>query len=202
MASHAPARPDRDRAFPLPVVVLCGALLAVYGFELAVAWRGGAPELEAWLHAFGLVPREVVSGRWYTLVSSIFLHAGLVHVLSNVAFLAYFGRALASRLGGTRLLLLFFASGVAAAGLHVAADPGAFVTTLGASGALAGWVGAFVRLRAWRRDRPDLLAFGLVGLWWLATLSGPGVAAWAHLGGFLAGFLSAPQLASVTPRTR
>jgi membrane associated rhomboid family serine protease len=189
------------------VAALCGVLLGVYAFELGLSLRRGPAELESFLHAWGLVPREFLSGRWFTPVTALFLHAGPVHVGANVAFLAFFGRDLEALLGGRLLLVLFFGSAGVAALLHVATAPASFVTTLGASGAVAGLLGAWWRLRG-RRGGPvgGLAGLALLVLWLLAQLAaaataGGGVAGWAHLGGFAAGWLAAPQLVAVKPRT-
>lgn len=195
---------------PLAVAGLCGVLLGAYAVELAIAWRDGPAELETFLHAWGLVPREFLAGRVLTPLTAMFLHAGVVHLASNVAFLAFFGRDLEPLLGARGVLLLFFACGLGAAAVHVATAPDSFVTTLGASGAVSGMLGAWWRMRGRRETaegpRGGLGGFALLVLWLLAQLasgvsSGGGVAAWAHLAGFAIGFGLAPRVFAVTTRT-
>lgn len=207
-----PRERGAEAAHPAPVaaIVLCGVLVGVYSFELALAWREGPAELESLLHAFGLVPRELLRGRVLTPFTALFLHAGPLHLLANVAFLAGFGRVVEPALGARRFLVLFALSAVAAAALHVASAPRSFVPTVGASGAVSGVLGAWWRLR----ERPGMppprlpraLALALLALWLAAQLraalaSGAREAGWAHLGGFAAGLLLAPRLAPVRART-
>lgn len=199
-------------AAPVAVAALGAALLAGYGIELSIALRDGSAELESFLHAFGLVPRELVAGRLLPLLSSIFLHAGPVHLLANLAFLLAFGSALESRIGARRFVALFFGCGLAAALVHVALAPSSFVSTVGASGAVSGVLGAW-----WRRcagdpkaprasgDRQASRPLGraparvLLALWLGAQVAtglagGPAGSGWAHLGGFAAGLAAAPGL--------
>jgi membrane associated rhomboid family serine protease len=188
---------------PVAAVALCAVLLAVYAGELALSWREGPAELDALLYRFGLVPREVLRGRLFTPATALFLHAGPLHLLANLAFLAGLGQAVEPVLGAPRFLALFGLAGGAAAAVHVAAAPGSFVPALGASGAVSGVLGAWWRLR----DRPGAApprlgrpaALALLGLWLAAQLqaglsSGAAPAGWAHLGGFAAGLLLAPRL--------
>jgi len=205
--------------FPWALVLLAAALLVGYGVELAIALGDGAAELESFLHAYGLVPREVLGGRVGTLATAMFLHADPFHLLSNVAFLVAFGLELEPRIGARRFALLFLGCGVAAGVLHVATSPHAFVPTVGASGAVSGVLGAW-----WRLPRPPaaasppgaadapprvlgrLLGPVLLGLWLAAQVAAglagsAGEAGWAHLGGFAAGVAAAPRLAGVRART-
>jgi membrane associated rhomboid family serine protease len=199
--------PDRaSRSTPVALVLLGGALLGGYGLELWVASQGGAAELESFLHAFGLVPRELRGGRVVTLVTAIFLHAGVFHLLVNGAFLVAFGREVEPRLGAARFAALFLGCGVAAGLLHVAMAPASFVPTVGASGAVSGVLGAWWRVVFSGTAHPPGLgripALALLVGWLGAQLAaalldaGGGQAGWAHVGGFAAGFLAAPLLAS------
>jgi len=201
---------EATRPLPVAVIVLCGVLVGVYSFELALSWREGPAELESLLHGFGLVPREVLRGRVLTPVTALFLHADPLHLLANVAFLAGFGRVVEPALGARRFLALFALAGVAAAALHVASAPRSFVPTVGASGAVSGVLGAWWRLRDRPGAPPPRLArapaLTLLALWLAAQLqaalsSGATAAGWAHLGGFAAGLLLAPRLLPVSPRT-
>ena len=135
----------------------------------------------------------------------MFLHAGWLHLAGNLFYLWVFAPPLEQRLGPRRFLVFYVASGLVAAAIHVASDPGGFVPTLGASGAVAGLLGAYAadprpgRLRlVWPPVHGPGVA--LLGLWVaFQLLNGfasygegtPGVASWAHLGGFLAGLAGA-----------
>lgn len=149
-------------------------------------------------------------------LSSLFLHGGILHIASNLWTLSVFGPALEDRLGRARFLLVYLASGIAAGLAHFASAPASAVPALGASGAIAGIIAGYVRRfpYAWINIlqpvglmpvflfMPALLfaalwflsqVFGAAGS--LATPGGGGVAWFAHIGGFLAGWLLVPRLA-------
>lgn len=163
--------------------------------------------LERSVFLYGLVPAELTSRATFPEASlhvftSMFLHGGFAHVLFNLLFLRVFGPALENRVGKVAFLALYVGTGVAAALTQVALAPSTDIPMVGASGAIAGALGAyfvlfpaarilalvpifiFIRL-AW------LPAWLFLGLWFLLqVLSAPtgGAIAWgAHIGGFLAG---------------
>ncbi len=158
-------------------------------------------------HDWALVPQRVMQGQGYpTLVSHMFLHGGWMHLIGNMLFLWIFGDNLEDEMGRFGFLLFYLATGLAAAGLQIAADPGSGVPMVGASGAVAGVMGGYLLL--YPRARVDVLLFFVVffrvfalrawivlalwfGLQLFAGFSTPGaeadVAYWAHIGGFLAG---------------
>ncbi len=174
------------------------------------------------LMELGLVPEEWHRG--YTFFTSMFLHSGWLHVISNMYFLWIFGRAVEDRLGRARYAAFYLAAGVAAALMHIATIPGFFsdLSCIGASGAISGVLGALMVLSPALRVkcfylwilflRPlmgtvTLPAALFLGSWFLIqllfglVLSGAamgvvGVAYWAHIGGFAFGALAAggPEL--------
>jgi membrane associated rhomboid family serine protease len=146
-----------------------------------------------------------------TLVTSMFLHGGWLHLLGNMLYLWLFGKGVESALGGTRYLAFYLICGIAAALAQGLTDPAAEVPMIGASGAIAGTLGAYLVLH----PRGNVVVFVwifvfvrlisvpavlLLGLWFLGQLlsalatdpSEPGVAVWAHVGGFLVGLLLVP----------
>ncbi len=146
----------------------------------------------------------------YTLVTSMFLHGGWVHLLSNMLYLWIFGNNIEDRLGRVRFLLFYLICGFAASAAQVAIDPSSAVPMIGASGAISGVLGAYVVLFPNARVLTlvfyfflvrlvELRAVWLLGFWFLMQLvSGlgslgmvrmGGVAFFAHIGGFVAGFL-------------
>ena len=153
-----------------------------------------------------LSPRLAVIPPWATIFTSMFLHGGLLHLGGNMLFLWIFGNNVEDLLGRGRYLLLYLASGVAAALVQALSAPHSHVPMLGASGAIAGVLGAYMMTypRAnvhcfvwiviffWIVTVP---AWILLGLWFaMQLLSGlaagpgsPGVAFWAHVGGFATG---------------
>lgn len=146
---------------------------------------------------------------WLTLVTCMFLHGGWMHFLGNMWFLHVFGDNVEDRLGHLGFLLMYLGTGVAASLAHWAAGPGSPVPTIGASGAIAGVMGAY----AWLYPKAKVLAvlplfvfiqtfvlpaFVFLGIWFaIQTVSGlmssaeTGVAWWAHIGGFVAGAIVA-----------
>jgi membrane associated rhomboid family serine protease len=159
-------------------------------------------------HAHGIAPEFAL----VPIVTSMFLHAGWLHVIFNMWFLWVFGRNLEDALGHFPYLVFYLTCGVAAAFAQTASDPGSMIPTVGASGAIAGVMGGYFVL--YPRARVLMLvpfffvfflwlpAWVVLGYWFvLQFLSGVGtslvatdaqsggVAFWAHVGGFLAGVL-------------
>ena len=139
-----------------------------------------------------------------TLLTSMFLHGSLFHLLGNMLYLWIFGNNIEDKLGPLRYLLFYLVGGVAAALTHVLALPGSRTPMIGASGAIAGVLGAYWLLFPRARvmtfvfliffiDIVPVPAGIVLGLWLLVQILnvglGGGVAWFAHIGGFLAGVL-------------
>ena len=189
------------------MALFTGLLLLGFAAEV-LAQATGMPEagLDELVERHGLVPREwlrAVSGagsaslaRLFSPLTAIFLHAGPVHLAVNLVVLWVVGPPVERRVGGLRVTGLLLGTGLLAAAVQVAADPHAFVPLLGASGVVAGLVGAALGLRC--LPAGGRLAAGLVVVLELAALaSGPGThpGSPAHLGGLLAGALAGLLLA-------
>jgi len=189
------------------------------------------PSLETFLYRFGVVPAYWTSGpsgdlsQWPRLAASLFtsqfLHGSVLHLGSNLLYLWIFGDNVEDRLGHGRFLLLYLASGAAAAAAQLAANPAASVPMIGASGAIAGVLGAYFLMFPFARittlvpmwitwEFIELPAFLFLGFWFvLQWLQGMmtigqvadvgGVAWWAHVGGFVCGLMLALGL---SPRRR
>ena len=166
-----------------------------YGMVPAVLF--GYAELPASLRA---VPPPV------TLITSMFLHGGVLHLLGNMLYLWIFGKGVETALGPLRYLVFYLICGAAAALTQALTDPTAEVPMIGASGAIAGMLGAYLVLHpranvvvlVWILIFVRLIsvpAVILLGIWFgLQLLSAvsmdlgePGVAFWAHVGGFVVG---------------
>ncbi|HTQ34234.1 MAG TPA: rhomboid family intramembrane serine protease [Stellaceae bacterium] len=144
---------------------------------------------------------------WVTIFTSMFLHAGWLHIGGNMLFLWIFGNNIEDVLGHFRYLLLYLLSGVAAAMGQALTDPASTVPMLGASGAIAGVLGAYLLLYPNANVHVLVLiiillrmitvpAWIMLGLWFGAQVvsgllsgSGAGVAFWAHVGGFVTGIV-------------
>lgn len=161
-----------------------------------------------------LPPRLAVLPPWMTIFTSMFLHGGWLHLGGNMLFLWIFGNNIEDVLGHLRYLLLYLLSGVAAAMGQAFSDPASTLPMLGASGAIAGVLGAYLLLYPYANVHVLVLviiflrivavpAWIMLGLWFLAQLvsglfsNGAGVAFWAHIGGFVTGIA---LLALLRPR--
>lgn len=138
---------------------------------------------------------------WLTLLTCIFLHGGLAHILGNLWFLFIFGDNVEDRLGHFGYLLFYLACGIAASVTQLAVASDSPVPTIGASGAIAGVMGAYFYLYPHSKVQ-TLVPVGVImmlvvpaplflGVWFLMQFlqSSPGVAWWAHIGGFVAGLV-------------
>jgi len=165
--------------------------------------------LARFFQTWGLVPGAVVQGHAVeTVVTSMFLHGGWMHLAGNMLFLWIFGDNLEDEMGHGAYALFYLCAGVAAAGLQIAAEPFSPVPMVGASGAIAGVMGGYLLM--FPRAKVDVLFIFLVffrifaipawivlGVWIGAQMfngavtptSGGGVAYLAHIGGFLGGIV-------------
>lgn len=196
-----------SRRVPVVNYAIIALNVAVFLHEVALG-----PALEPFLMTWGLVPRHFVPS---TLVTSMFLHGGLLHLGGNMLYLYIFGDNVEDRLGRGRYLLFYVLCGVAAAATQAYSNPHAGVPMIGASGAIAGVSGAyflfFPRARVVTLVPVFLflqvveipaVVFLLIWFVWqvvsgVATLgerTGAGVAFWAHVGGFIAGMVLGPVL--------
>ncbi|MCC6519620.1 MAG: rhomboid family intramembrane serine protease [Tabrizicola sp.] len=159
--------------------------------------------------AWGLVPARLMSGEGLeTVVTSMFLHAGWMHLGGNMLFLWIFGDNLEEEMGHLGFLIFYLVCGAAAGLAQALPDPGALTPMVGASGAIAGVMGGYLLL--FPKARVDVLfifiiffrifaipAWIVLGIWLaLQIFSGVatptdagGVAYWAHVGGFVAGLV-------------
>ena len=167
--------------------------------------------INIFFYHWGLVPQFVMEGaQWHTIFTSMFLHAGWMHIIGNMLFLWVFGDNLEDQMGHLTFAAFYVVCGFAAAGLQIYADPTSQVPMVGASGAIAGVLGGYLLL--YPRARVDVLLFFVIfirvipipawivlGLWFGTQVvsgfamptEGGGVAYWAHAGGFVAGVVLA-----------
>ena len=169
---------------------------------------------------------------WLTPVTCIFLHGGWLHLIGNMWILFIFGDNVEDRLGHGKYLFFYVASGALASLAHLAIGPGSTVPTIGASGAIAGVMGAYMVLYPQAKVQtivPVIFIWGIwvlpapvfLGIWFvmqffsgamsITSMESAGVAWWAHIGGFVVGFVVAlglrgtrymrPAVETVRPRT-
>ncbi len=194
----------RPRHFPAVTTIIIVVNALVFVLELT----GG----EAFVMRWSVVPAAIVSGHnWIMILTAMFLHAGWMHIIGNMVFLWAFGPEIEDAMGGLRYLAFYLLSGLAASLAQIAVMPHSTIPNLGASGAIAGVMGAF--LVTYPRDKiRALLLFGwwmrvtfipaalLIGVWFImqlfdqvgavATVETGGVAYAAHIGGFIFGVVT------------
>ncbi len=189
-----------------------GELVEQLGMVPARVWEPGREHVVRGLGRAHLLAPALVPD-WLTLLTCTFLHGGWLHFLGNMWFLWIFGDNVEERFGRLPFLVFYLASGVAASVAHLLSAGASTVPTIGASGAIAGVMGAYMLL--YPKSRVQMLVvWGLfvdfvvlpapffLGYWFLlqllqgslASTAGAGVAWWAHIGGFVVGFAVAALL--------
>lgn len=214
---------------------LIGLNVLVFLYELTLS----QPQLERFFQTWALVPRELTASfggtaaiaanpEWITLFSSQFLHGGFLHIAGNMLYLWIFGNNVEDRLGHTKFLIFYLVCGALAALAQWYFAAGSAIPSLGASGAIAGVMGAYI-IRFPKARVLTLVPLGIIlipfripavfflGIWFLmqafngiASLGAPanlgmetgGIAYWAHAGGFVFGMILGPILGLFSPRPR
>jgi membrane associated rhomboid family serine protease len=204
--------PIRDQIPTRRVPVITYALIAANVLVFLMEWLAGAGQEEL-VYQFALIPEQVTAGLDLGDVSdvftSMFMHAGLAHLLGNMLYLWIFGDNVEDSMGGLKYLAFYLIGGVVASVTHIVTNPESAIPTVGASGAIAAVLGAYLVLYPQSRVltiiplgffiRMTMVpAVVVLGLWFvLQIFSGflsvgasedvGGVAFWAHVGGFVAG---------------
>ncbi len=198
-----------------PVLTLILIFLNIVVFVLSLTHPAGLQQI---LYRYGAIPRSILTFKTHqplpaplTVFTSMFLHGGLFHIAGNMLYLWIFGNNIEDRLGRIRFILFYLSSGVVAAYAHALSSPSSTIPMVGASGAIAGILGAYLLLYPTAKVH-TLIFFGffvqivripavaVIGLWGLIqVLNGimskglmvqSGVAWFAHIGGFIFGLLS------------
>jgi membrane associated rhomboid family serine protease len=200
---------------PVVTWVLIAVNCAVFLFQVSL----GPGELEEFLMRFALIPAMYFTPYFASNLSladylpfftNMFLHGGWLHLIVNMWTLWLFGGTVEDRLGSGRYLAFYLGCGVLASVTHAVFNVTSTVPALGASGAIAGIMGCYLRLFPWARLIVlvpilfipfffEMPAYIFVGLWFLLQVwqgaadllsanGGGGVAWWAHIGGFIAGY--------------
>lgn len=204
---------DRNptRSFPLITLLLIILNIGVYIYEVSL------PEsrLKELVFIYGAVPDEIVSmvdspprtpfPLPFTLITCMFLHGGILHILGNMLYLWIFGNNVEDALGKTRFITFYILSGISAGLTHILTNPSSDLPMVGASGAISGILGGYFILYPfamvdtlipffffWRIV--PIPAFFFILIWFLIQVAGAsrmgGNIAWfAHIGGFISGIL-------------
>jgi membrane associated rhomboid family serine protease len=192
------------RNMPVMTIILIGVNILCFLYEMALPTY----LRDRLIEHYGLIPDRLAAR---TFITSMFLHGGWLHLIGNMWFLWVFGSHIEDAMGGGKFLVFYLLSGIASATVQFAILIGSPVPTIGASGAIAGVMGAFLIL--YPRVRVVTLVFIIIfittveipaafmllywfflqivsGVGYLSSVSqGQGIAWFAHVGGFLAGIL-------------
>ena len=221
--------PGARRLFPWVMLTILAANVVVFVYELSLSDNA----LTGLFYSAGVVPVEFTQHRlvgppppegvtWLTLITSMFLHGGFLHIGSNMLYLFIFGDNVEDRFGHLGFVAFYFICGIVAGATHILANAGSDVPSVGASGAIAGVLAAYLVIFPKAKVRTLLFigpfftftrisAFILIGFWFLTqlvssigSLGAPteqtnGVAVWAHVGGFLCGLLLTPLFRKLVP---
>ncbi|HXT29676.1 MAG TPA: rhomboid family intramembrane serine protease [Vicinamibacterales bacterium] len=194
--------PSRTPPVVTVAIIVVNALIFLYQLTLP------EPALQLFVGAYAVVPAHFHPA---TLITSQFLHGGVLHVGGNMLYLWIFGDNVEDRLGHARFLFFYLFAGIAAALLQIFFNPFSTVPMIGASGAIAGVMGAYFVLYPQSRvltvvflliifDVVEIPAIFFLGIWFVMQLlngvgsigvsMGGGTAFWAHVGGFVVGVLA------------
>lgn len=215
-----PLNDESRRPYHFPVATIGIIVLNVIVFILELLYG------DTFITQFSLVPADIVQGHnLYTLVTSMFLHAGFLHIAGNMLYLWVFGPNLEDVMGALPFTIFYLICGLVANAAQIAIDPTSTVLSLGASGAIAGVLGGFI-IEFPNDQIKSLAPFGrllistripailLLGFWFLlqffngvGEISGQSVgssdvAFFAHIGGFIAGIILVKFFVALGPRDR
>ena len=207
------ARPGRGFAIVTVTLIVVNVLVFVYEVLLGAG-------LETFIQTYGAVPKEILTGQdvpppgptpvYLQLLTSMFVHGGWLHLIGNMAYLRVFGDDIEDALQPVLFVLFYLGTGLIASMTHILlSGPADTIPSVGASGAIAGVLGAYLVLYPRRRVHvlvpgyffatAQVSALVLLGFWFLLqflngitaltaeTAQTGGVAVWAHIGGFVAG---------------
>jgi membrane associated rhomboid family serine protease len=197
---------------PLLVITIIAVCIIIWFWQSGLSYQDN----NAVIINFGLTPKVFLSGpllSFFTLFTSMFMHGGFMHLAGNMLYLWIFGDNIEGALGHFRFVIFYFLCGTAAAFTQILSAPDSTIPMIGASGAVSGVLGAYLifypraRIRTFvflgifitflRLPAVLLLGFWILGQVISAVVSNPGspgVAWFAHLGGFFMGMLLAPLL--------
>ena len=223
-----PIGDDNDQGGAVPIVTWALIALNVLAFLLEIS-RPSEAALQTFIESWGVVPREYAAGRdlapliaapyWVTLLTSMFLHGGWMHLGGNMLYLWIFGDNIERVMGPVKFLIFYLVCGLAASAAHIFFNLQTGAPAVGASGAISGVLGGYLLMFPKNRVRvlsrggivhvPAIVVLGLwivlqliSGVGTIATTSetgGGGVAYMAHIGGFAAGMVLVKLFAGRRP---
>ncbi len=207
-----------SRLTPIVTYALIAACVLVFLWQLTLGPQGGRVAV----YALGVIPAVLLGdadlppdiamvGPWATVITSMFLHGGILHLLGNMLYLWIFGDNVEDSMGHVRFIVFYVLCGIAAVFAQALPDPSSQVPMIGASGAISGVLGAYLLLYPHARilvliplgfimHSTRLPAMWVLLLWFglqflssaMQQAGGGGVAFRAHIGGFIAGVVLIP----------
>lgn len=217
------AEPDRRQRFAYVTILLALINIGVFAYMLYLGVTYGEVRLAGFLEAYAATPADVTDGTPFEpgLLTSMFLHGSLLHLLGNMIYFLPFGDNVEDRLGHVRYLLFYLACGLIATLVFVLFNADSATPLVGASGAISGVLAGYLVLHPRGRVKGLLIiivfftvvqlpALVFIGYWFILQLfsisasvgpqvEGGGVAYLAHVAGFVAGLVLAPILRASAP---
>ena len=219
--------PIRDNqpsnCIPVVTYILMGINLLIFVLQIQIGFNN-----EVFFYSYGLVPAKYTvpemarhfspGNQFFSIFSYMFLHGGFLHFIGNMWFLYIFGDNVEDHFGALRFLGFYLICGIISGLFHFILNPVSMVPTIGASGAIAGVMGAYFLLYPKSRILTiipiiifpwfvEIPAFIFLGIWFFiqfinaaGSSAGSGIAWWAHIGGFVAG-LAMVRLNKKLPQT-
>jgi membrane associated rhomboid family serine protease len=199
----------RGAKFPFINILLIVINVLVFLYEVSL----GQGSLQDFINTWAAIPTQILAGQHLeTIFSAMFMHAGWLHLIGNMVFLWVFGDNIEDILGHFGYLVFYLVGGIAAAAAHIFFNPTSSVPSLGASGAIAAVLGAYIVMFPHAKVRTLIFlgfagwvtrisAIIFLGIWFVTqlftgvaglgvdTAQTSGVAVWAHIGGFVFGLL-------------
>ena len=203
------------KTFPFVTIILIAINAVVFLYQLSL----GDVKGKAFVFTYGAIPYELMNSinlpltpyipNTVTVFTSMFLHGGFFHLAGNMLYLWIFGNNIEDSMGHIKFIVFYLICGIAAVFAHTIVNPGSKLPMIGASGAIAGVLGAYILLFPRARVLTlvpivffiriiEIPALIIIGFWIViqflsgamsASVAGGGIAYFAHIGGFLSGFV-------------
>jgi membrane associated rhomboid family serine protease len=209
------------RSFPHVTALIVAINVVVFAIEASILATHGTAGLNDFIMRYAAIPANITHGSPFEigLITALFIHGGLLHIVGNMLYLLPFGDNVEDRLGHLRYLLFYLICGLVATIVFTLFNPSSNTPLIGASGAIAGVLAGYLRLYPHGRVKGFLFiiillipitlpAVFFIGYWFILQLfgsvaslgadaitSGQSVAFLAHIGGFAAGWILAPRMA-------
>ncbi len=199
---------DHNPSSQRPVVTWSLMVFNIFVFALYFPMMSG-PSIVSFFDNWAMIPANITAGNhYYTALTSMFLHGGILHLAGNMLFLWIFGDNVEDAMGHIPYLIFYFICGIGAGALHILSNPISNMPMVGASGAISGVLGAYLLLYPKARVDVALVliiivrmftwpAWVVLSAWMifqvfgglLSASTGGGIAYWAHIGGFIVGIV-------------